>query len=412
MKLYLTATVIIPFIGACATAPESQPGSCRQPPSVAIPKGHAPEWVKKMPDRMAEVLVERHLCKDGPAWGLARRDPTGHIYGDLAYEEVGSSNYYNIVQSYNLWDKVPPLTEDEKKKALQFWQSWQDPETGLFKDPRNPDRLVSEKYVVGLIRIFGGEPLYPQPQSAQMLAGKDSGTIDTRNFLERAKHDPDWAVGGWGAGSHTGYIARELFYTINDGHPELIPDLEKGLEYILSHQDPQSGLWGPPSARLDQRLGGALKVIGRLFDIGLNVPYTRQLADSLIEHERNGDWYRVGQSFCVPHNVIWLVAFCMETSDYRRDDLRGVLESKIKEYQEWIQPDGTMLLYRGDPSSACVESVHLVAISYLAGYLGWEDSPFKTRIDMEAMRKPWDSYRYRAFVQKDGSVKVVDTGKK
>ena len=70
-----------------------------------------------------------------------------------------------------------------------------------------------------------------------------------------------------------------------------------------------------------------------------------------------------------------------------------------------------MLLRRGDPSSACVEGVHLTSLSILSGYLGWKDSPFKSPIDMDSTRKQWQSYRYRAIVQKDGSVKVVDTGR-
>jgi len=360
---------------------------------------------------MAQVLVERHLCKDGPVWGLARRDPEGKLYGDLAYEEYGSAAYWNLVKQHNLWDKVPPLTDQERKEALKFWQSWQDPETGLFKDPRDPNRMVGEKYVVNLIRAFGGEPLYPQKASRQMAARDESGAIDTRAFLDRAKNDPDWAHGGWAAGSHAGYLAREVFCAVNEGQTELIPDLEKGLEYILSHQDPATGLWGPPSASLDRRLGGALKVITRLYhSMGMNVPHTRQLADSLIKYERSGDWYRVGSNFCVPQNVVILVAYCLEVSDYRRADLLWVLESTAREYQEWVLPDGSLLLRRGDPSSVAVDGVLLVGLGTIGGYLGWDDWPL-TIPPQKAPRAEWDQYRYRPFVRADGSVKVIDTKK-
>ncbi len=401
-------------IVACAL-----PSACTPPPATthtperkpaSTHEGTAPDWVKRVPDRMAEILVERHLCKNGPAWGAARRDPTGKLYGHLEFEEIGSAGFCHLVEEYDLWDKVPPLTVREKKKSLQYWQSWQDPETGVFRDPRNLQRHVGEKYVVNLIRFFGGEPLYPQQKTQTMLARDASGKIDTKSFLDRAWNDPNWAQGGWGAGSNTGYIACQILDAINEGHTELIPDLEKGLEGILSHQDPASGLWGPPSADLDHRIGGTLKVVTRLyFTMGVNVPYAERLADSLIEHERNGDWYRVGQSFCVPQNVIWMAAFCLEACDYRRNDLLGVLKSKVKEYQEWVMPDGTLLLHRGDPTSACVENVHLTSLSILSGYLGWTDSPFKTPIDMTAIRKKWESYRYRPVVQSDGSVKIVDT---
>lgn len=397
-------------LGACASPPTASQPFTHRAGCAGGNTGHAPDWVKKIPNRMAEVLVERHLCKNGPAWGAARRDPTQKLYGGHEFEEIGSAGYCNIVKKHNLWDKVPPLTEEEKKRSLKYWQSWQDPGTGVFKDPRDPDRLVGEKYVVSLIRFFGGEPLYPQKESRSMLATDASGRIDTRAFLDRCKNDPDWANGGWGAGSNTGFIAVQLLEAINKGHTELIPDLEQGLRDILSHQDPASGLWGPPSATLDGRLGGTLKVVTRLyFTMGVYVPYAERLADSLIKHEQNGDWYRVGESFCVPQNVILMVSFCLESTDYRHDDLIGVLESKVREYQEWIQLDGTMLLRRGDPRTACVENVHLTSMGVLSGYLGWKDSPFQSPIDMDTTRKQWNSFRYRAFVQKDGSVKVIDT---
>lgn len=397
-------------MAGCAAPARDANVANRTTPGPAATGGRAPEWVKKVPDRMAEVLVTRHLCKNAPAWGAARRDPTGKLYGGMEFEEIGSANYCHLVKQYNLWAKMPPLTEQEKQRSLKYWQSWQDPQTGVFRDPRDPRRLVGEKYVVNLIRFFGGEPLYPQKETQTMLARDAAGKIDTRVFLDRCKSDPNWAEGGWAAGSHTGFMAVQLLEAVNQGHTELIPDLEQGLEGILSHQDPASGLWGPPSAPLENRIGGTLKVISRLyFTMGVNVPYAERLADSLIEHERNGDWYRVGQSFCVPQNVIIMVSFCLEACAYRRADLIGVLASKVKEYQEWIQPDGTMLLRRGDPTSVCVESVHLNSLGILSGYLGWKDSPFKSSIDMEATRKEWNSFRYRAVVQKDGSVKVVDT---
>ncbi len=147
------------LLGACAASPVADLPENRAPSPVPVRTSHAPDWVKKVPDRMATVLVERHLCKDGPAWGAARRDPTGKLYDGLEFEEFGSAAFCNLVKEYNLWNKVPPLTDQEKKRSMQYWQSWQDPKTGVFQDPRDPKRLVGEKYVVSLIRFFGGEPL-------------------------------------------------------------------------------------------------------------------------------------------------------------------------------------------------------------------------------------------------------------
>ena len=366
-----------------------------------------PEWVSKIRDRIGDLLIEKHLCKDGPAWGLARRDP----YGELDYEEVGSSTLYFFAQKYDLWDKLAPPTAEERQKALVFWQSWQDPETGLFHDPREPERMVNEKYVISIMRYLGGEPKYPRKAATQSVAIDGDGRIDTTIFLERTKDDPDWARGGWGVGSHTGFMAVEIFKAINEGQTELIPDLEKGLDQILSHQNPESGLWGQPNAGLAGPLGGALKLISRLyFTMGMTVPHAKELADTLIEHERNGNWFKGGSDMCVPQNVLFLVAYCLEVSDYRREDLYGVLESKAKEYRDhWFLSDGTPLTQRDKPKCVGVENVHLQALGIIAAYLNWEGCRLGSPLAAEPKTERGKAFRYRPRVMDDGSVKVVNT---
>ena len=137
-----------------------------------------PEWVNLIPDRVADILIEKNFYKEGKVWGLAKRDP----YQKLEYEEAGSLTFLNMVQRFDLWDRVPELDKHAKQKALEFWQSWQDPQTGLFKDPRDPERLVNEKYVVLLIEQLGGKPLYPRKNSVQSVARDSSGKFDTSIF--------------------------------------------------------------------------------------------------------------------------------------------------------------------------------------------------------------------------------------
>ena len=404
MKIrYLIALVlIIVMLCSCASSKNVDERPRRRKPSPT------PEWVKRIPQRCREVLVERHLYKDGEVWGLARRLPDG----ELPYDEAGSAAFYRFVRRFDLWDKVPPLTDHERQKALRFWQSWQDPETGVFKDPRDPDRRIHEKCVVEIIRHLGGEPLYPRKQSQQAAGRDESGKIDTTIFLKRTRDDPNWAEGGWAVAQDTGRQAREIFYAINDGHTYLIPDLEKGIEQIMSHQAPD-GLWGSPSGRLAVRLGGALQIIHRLyFSMGTKVPRNKELADSLIKYERSGDWYDCGSDFCVPQNVLILTAYCLEVSDYRREDLLGVIESELKVYeQEWVLPDGTLLIHRGDKTSACVENVHMQALGVIGYYLNWQDCPFENKFRTKSEAELDKEFRYRLVINQAGSARVVDTRK-
>ncbi|NLE57787.1 MAG: hypothetical protein GX616_05460 [Planctomycetes bacterium] len=357
-----------------------------------------PARFNAIPDRIADILVAKHLCKDGEVWGLARTVPDK----DHPYDEMGSCTFASLAKQYNLYDKVGPLDDDARAKALEFWQSWQDPATGRFKDPRDPKRQVNEKYVVGLIDQFGGEPLYKWTTT-----GTDK-KIETKTFLARTHKDPGWADGGWGVGSHTGFQAVEIFEAINNGQVELIPDLEKGIQQILSHQDPGDGLWGPPSAELMRRIGGTLKVVGRLyFTMGMHAPHTRELTDAMIKHSRNGDWYKHGADSCVPRNAAEIAAYCLEVSDYRREELLAVLESLAKDYESWVLPDGQTLIRRGDAGSVGLQYTTMYGLGIIGAYLHWDDCRLPNPL---ADDRRGQGYRYQLVLRPDGSVKVTDTG--
>ncbi len=253
---------------------------CRRPEPA-----RTPEWVNAIPNQLADILLEKHLHRRGPVWGTAKADPQQ----ELPYDEMGSATFLNLVRQFDLFDKIGGWDDKARQEALKYWQGWQDPGTGRFRDPRDSNRTVNEKYVVGLIRSLGGEPLYPWTTTGT------EKRIETDVFLRRTKADPDWQRGGWGVGSHTGFMAVEIFEAVNGGQTELIPDLRTGIERILTHQDQESGLWGPPSAELLRRMGGTLKIIGRLyFKMGTTVPHTCALADTLIENHRNGNLYAEG----------------------------------------------------------------------------------------------------------------------
>jgi hypothetical protein len=355
-----------------------------------------PAWVNAIPDRIGDILAEKHYYAEGEVWGLARARPDG----ELPYDEVGSAVFAGLVKQYDLYDRFGPLDDAAREQALRFWQSWQDPETGRFHDPRDPAREVNEKYVAGLIRNLGGEPLHPWTTTGT------AKRIETGVFLRRTETDPDWERGGWGVGSHTGVMAVEILEAINSGHTELIPDLETGMQRILSHQGPD-GLWGPPSGELMRRIGGTLKVVGRFwFRMGTRVPRTRELADTLIEHQRTGAWFANGEDPCVPRNVAEVIAYCLEADDYRRDDLLWSLESLGEDYRQWVNPDGGTLMRRGDPDSVGLMYVTMYGLGIIGAYLNWQGCRLP---DPLANERRGAGRRYRPVLQADGRVKVVDT---
>lgn len=359
-----------------------------------------PPWVNAIPDRLADLLIQEHLYAEGEVWGLARGTPGK---GPL-YDGPGSHTFLRLVRQYNLFDevseKIGPLDKKARQKAVAFWQNWQDPQTGHFKDPRDPNAFVNEKYVVGLIGALGGKTLYPWSMTGS------GNKVETATFLKRSKEDPDWAKGGWGVGSHTGFMAVEIVGAINEGRTELIPDLEKGIAQILSHQDAESGLWGPPSAWLGGRIGGALKVISRFyFQLGSEVPHSRELADTLADIRKRSDWEKVGTDSCIMRNVAELTAYCLHVSDYRRGDLYKTLEGLAEDYRgRWVLPDGTTLTQRGNPDSIGIQFTTMYGLGIIGGYLHWEDCRLPNPVGGPG---GGSASSYRLVLQEDGKIKVA-----
>lgn len=139
--------------------------------------------------------------------------------------------------------------------------------------------------------------------------------------------------------------------------------------------------------------------------MGMRVPHTRELADSLIEHARNGGWYKHGDNACVPRNVAEVTAYCIEVSDYRRDELLEVLDRLVEDYRSWVLPDGRTLTRRGEADSVGIEFTSIYGLGLIAAYLHWEDCRLP---DPLADARRGEGYRYRAVLRADGTVKVMD----
>lgn len=367
--------------------------NCRAP----VPR-HAPGWVRDCTQRFGELLINRHLYRSSEAWGLARQFPNQ----ELPYDEIGSQRFMVYAEQFDLFERVGGWNEETRQKTIRFWQAWQNPKTGRFQDPRDPARVVNEKYVVNLLRELGTHPLHPWTTTSA------SGKVETGIFLQRTKSDPDWQNGGWGVGSHTGMMAVQICEAVTQGREDLIPDLEEGLQNILAHQDPNSGLWGSPTASLAGRIGGTLKVVARTwFRLGLLTAHREALADSLIKYQANGDFYRCSTDMCIERNVCEVAAYCLETSSYRREELLGVLERVAEVMREHINRDGSVSWHRGETAEGGGDAIIIIyPLGICGAYLNWEDAPFPNPLAAPDLSRgltlPW-----RPVLLRDGSVRMI-----
>lgn len=297
-----------------------------------------PDWIR----RIAPGIVD---------WTLSVMD-TGHpglfrISADafVAHDLQSSAKALGVLQDHGGGERLDAAAV---APAIDYVQSLQDAETGFFRDPLfeevfpgrdDPEKLLNlrranAKWARIWLNRMGTEPLRPFYRTGS------GGDPEPDRILAMIR-DGDWSK-PWGIGSHAAQGVRELFFLGDAGRTELFPYVEQGIDLILAHQHPDTGMVGATSIPLFQQVSGALKVIGNFqFSLGLKVNHLDRLADSCIEHHASGGFYAESDSHCIPRNVAEMVVVCLLHSDYRADELRSTLVSVAEHYHRIHgKPDG------------------------------------------------------------------------
>ncbi len=249
--------------------------------------------------------------------------------------------------------ELPDYDKDKEQKIIEYVQNAQDKETGLVIDPyldprfREPEnereyrnfRAAVTKYAEGLLKRFGAEFKYPFTEAGGTEKPNPPKAFE---YIKTGNWDKPWGIG-----SHSAGLVRDFFYLINDGHEEYIPYTCEMIEFIMSKQNPETGMWGKSSIPLYEQISGTLKVLGRFFFcLGMEIPHLEKLADSCIEHHKDESFYAEGDDMCIPRNVMEMCVLCIEASDYRKDELEDTLVSILDHiYKYHYKPDGAFSSY-------------------------------------------------------------------
>jgi hypothetical protein len=157
---------------------------------------------------------------------------------------------------------IPKWSREERDRVVNEIRSWQEAETGLFKDPLiSPEDRVAENHswehiwlhhtgcCVGVLKRLGAEPLHPLPQKAFVEV---KGAENTDWVLELDWKNP------WGAGEHfmrvldayrkraglEGSASDEVVDAAFGRLESEIFDPESGLPDRLSERDPPTAMAG------------------------------------------------------------------------------------------------------------------------------------------------------------------------
>lgn len=275
-----------------------------------------PEFVQKY-NRLATAAAERDIAVD--------QQKTGRWF--FAYNRVGGDNgpeyatvhrYSQLLLSYGNLKNLPGYSKENYDQAVRYWQSWQDPTTGRFRNVDDPTAPINGKYMPALLTMLQVAPLYPW--MADGGAGLNPESV-TRICARRPWYSTQF---------HTATFQQTCMLTaIHEGHSQYVPHLEQGLELLLPMINPKTGMLGGPnnltganwsdySATADTLKGGA-RLVGYM---GVeNLPYRHQRADHLL---RNLDHFC--GSVSVQRNMLEACVHCLTESTYRRDELYGAIE--------------------------------------------------------------------------------------
>ncbi len=235
-------------------------------------------------------------------------------------------------------------------ELIEKLASLQDPETGLIPElgetgatvhSGSAYHLLSVGYALELLGAGLRHPIaaIQQIDAAELLATLDGLPWDTRA----------WSAGAWVDMYATGlHWNRHLF--ARQGQ------LETLLGWLLTRQDPWSGLWGSPTAEEGRRqpVNGYYRLTrGTFAQFGIPVPRAEATIDSVLAHTRDERWFSGGRgTACDVLDVIHPLWLCANQTGYRRGEGQSWARARLDDALTRWHP-GAGFAFSPLPTTGC-----------------------------------------------------------
>ncbi|HYH05223.1 MAG TPA: hypothetical protein VEC37_19195 [Bacillota bacterium] len=238
----------------------------------------------------------------------------------------------HILGNSRLLQQMPAAIQQQ---IIAFFQQRQTPE-GYFYDPhnamRNIERMVGRAimYSCTSLKALGAKPLYPLPGSnknSAVLPEHLKSLTALKTWLDERPWDFAWMAGD--NIQATGVYLRAMPPTESGKYIESI------CNYLLEHQDPQTGLWG--EGRPYVRISGAFKLALFYRDLGKPMPQAERIYQSLLDTLHHD----VSEDMCWTRNPMDLLLVLQKqlgrVSETELLDILTITYNNLKQYQK---PDG------------------------------------------------------------------------
>ena len=388
-----------------------------------------PDWIMELPGSVSGWFET--IMDDGPVWGRFRDCTDAKLPYYLSATACASYTIEDLCVCFPGW------TPENLKARAEWALPMQDEETTFFIDEElekhlRPEVADSPVQLAGFRRTVSSKTLSflqaagVSPRFPVRLGGTNLEPDPDPEAFMRSIQALDWS-NPWGACSQTTRLLVNLYNEyISRGREEYIPAFRRGFEFILSKQDPETGLWPAPGRSIGVQLSGALKALCLVFwDWRIVPPRLEKIADTVLENHYSGALYAdvPDGGILYERNGVDLAIMAYLSLDHRREELRAYIESVADRIAKYRQPDGAFSSDYGGkmPITWCGARISdasdrprsningteaaVFTLGLIAYALGWDD--YSMKWDRGKKFDEPDTRPYHVTLSEDGEVEVV-----
>lgn len=271
------------------------------------------------------------------AWLRTLHDPGQPIWQYRFFAGADSTVYTSCFALYlrHLLNDLASLTDSQKGEWIEYLQSFQHEQSGLFIDPSAQQRIPDSNhnsehlsqqlttFCLNALECLQARPLYPLSFVARWY---DKNTL--LNWLNGL----NW-LNPWNSGNKVMFVGIVLVYNYENFHDERAADaLDIWFDWMDRHQKPRNGFWG------EGKLSDYFYGMGGFYHqylvynyAGRKVHYEERVVDILLKLQQHDGLFFPGNGggSCDDIDGIDPLVHSYHRNDYRRTEIRTALKKSL-----------------------------------------------------------------------------------
>lgn len=269
-------------------------------------------------------------------------------YVDIPGSLWGPRPLNDAIEIAGAFGEVPPVASREELVARI--QADQDPETGMFVDPRvgpaeDPLAFSDREWdLYGLLscgyalEVLGSGPAHPVHAIERCTADQLQHLLDSFDWGLFA-----WPSGSWVDGFATGAYLNRRHHGSTNTHPML-------WGWLATHVHRESGMWGThlePMGEWDFRwlmaVNGYYRLTrGTFAQFGVPLPHPEAAIDTVLAHSRDYGWFSTEErNACNVLDIVHPLWLLRRQTDYRAGEVRDAAARILREaVADWVDGAG------------------------------------------------------------------------